>query len=86
MDDKPKLAAVLPMRDNTLRDIPAMLYKLADAIKAQDHGNITQCAIVMQGDEGMGVFAYGDCDIGQAHLLFALGQRTLESTQLDGED
>lgn len=87
MDDKPKLAAVLPMRDNTRRDIPANLRMLADAIEAKEHGNSTQCALVLFGDS-TAVFAFGDCDIGQAHLLLALGQRTVEDSVLfaDEED
>lgn len=86
MDDKPKLAAVLPMRDHSLRDVAVNLRKLADAIEAKEYGTVTQCGIVLFGDGSPSVFAYGDCDIGGAHLLFAIGQRALESATLDGED
>lgn len=85
MDDKPKLAAVLPMRDNNLRDIPTNLRKLADAIEAKEYGDVTQCALVLFG-AGTSVFAFGNCDLSQAHLLLAMGQRTVEDSVLFADD
>lgn len=50
---------VVTLRETNLRDVPAMLRKLADAIEQGDHGHVTCCALALLG-RTFDVFAFGD--------------------------
>lgn len=50
---------VIQMRESTLRDVPAVLRKIADEVERGEHGHVTCCAIAMLG-QTFDVFACGD--------------------------
>lgn len=71
-----KLAAVTPLYDETLLDVPGKLRRLADDIDALP---ITvQVALVTFGDDGLKVYAFGATTAADAHLMFGAPQHQLQ--------
>lgn len=64
-----------------LQDIPSMLRKIAEAIEAGEYGDVTEAAVVTNGDE-IQVFGLGRADGTVTHYLLACGQRRLEDPML----
>lgn len=74
---------VVTLQETNFRDVPATLRAIADAIDADEYGDVVQASIVMQTHQTL-VFHLGEGDAADAHLLFACAQRLLESAVLDG--
>lgn len=71
------VAEVVSIRDYTLRDIPAVLRKIADQIESGEFPNATACAVVVSGEE-LDVCLAGDVSSpGDAHMLLHAGMLRL---------
>jgi hypothetical protein len=73
---------VVQLHQSTLRDVPAKLRMLAEAIERGDHGHVSTCAVAVMG-ETMEIYSFGDdSSAPSAALLFQAGilrlARTLE--------
>lgn len=64
---------VVSIYKTTLLDIPGKLRELADAIERGVHGDVLQCAVVSCGQSTQ-VFAFGDTNASDAHLMFGAAQ------------
>jgi hypothetical protein len=61
---------VVQLHQSTLRDVPAKLRMLAEAIERGDHGHVSTCAIALLGDT-MECLSFGDDSSGpSAAVLF----------------
>jgi len=76
MTDKPKLGIVAPLPLKKQESAADRLRALADRMDSGFYGEILQCVPVWYCDNGMFVDA-GYQTLGEAHLLLALGQRSL---------
>jgi hypothetical protein len=50
---------VVTLHESTLRDVPAKLRQLADAIEAGEHGDVSCCGVAIMGST-MEAFGFGD--------------------------
>lgn len=75
----------------TLRDVPAQLRKLAEAIEAGEHGAVSSVAVAVMGDAfecfGWGDGFHGDCPAPSAAALFGAARlRVLRSIEEHGQE
>jgi hypothetical protein len=68
---------VVPLRETTIRDIPAMARHFADAVENGEYGKVTAAiTVTIDEDGGIGVFGWGDTN--EVHtvgvLSLALGR------------
>lgn len=69
-----RLAEVVPLYETNLRDIPAMMRKVADEIERGDYGDVADAVFVLFGsEEGLHVFGWGAQDDASSHLLLTAG-------------
>lgn len=72
------VAEVVSLRDYTLRDIPAVLRKIADQVESGEFPSAESCALVMVMEDGIDVFAFGEVSSpGDAHMILHAGMLRL---------
>lgn len=80
MTDKPALAPVTTLYTHTLRDVPAVLRSISDAVEAGEYGEVVQCAVVLNGSR-LEIFSAG-ADATEAHYLLCCGAARMQEPML----
>lgn len=70
------LAQVLPIRDTTAHDVPAMLRQLADTIDALPY--TVQCTVLTAGPHGVAIYGFGGVNGADAHLMCGCAMQKLQ--------
>ncbi|NBW08313.1 MAG: hypothetical protein EBR82_09825 [Caulobacteraceae bacterium] len=78
-------ANIVLLRDSTLRDIPATLRRIAEAIERGEHPGASGCVVVLDADR-IECFYCGDGEAGpNAHLLLGAGLHRLVVGATEGK-
>jgi hypothetical protein len=65
-----------------LWDIPTLLRNIADELEAGKYGEVTEGALVLNGD-ALELFGLGKADSTVTHYLFCCGARKMEAPCVD---
>lgn len=80
MSEKPSLAPVATLYTHTLRDVPAILRSIADAVEAGEYGGTVQCAVVLNSAK-LEIFSAG-ADPTEVHYLLCCGAARMQEPLL----